>query len=134
LPEVPAAADDHRSHYQGRNFLRLLLAMGLPVFVLYCRIVASIAAERSRSSPSVHSALLRTESVCLILYFVVQLVCAVQLQKMFRKPANRGIYVLQYLGALLIGVLFSVCSAAVLEAFGYELLLRGGRYTQTGVE
>ncbi len=101
-----------RTHYQGKNLLRLLLALAIPTGLLYLRIVFE------------YIRLLYWSDAALGLFFVVQLIAARYLQQLFRPAASKLGSVLQYGGAVLFGLFCSVTGAVMLEGFGYNFFLR----------
>lgn len=99
-------------HYRGKNLLRLLLALAIPAGVLYLRVVFE------------YLRLLYWSDVALGLFFLVQLIAARYLQRFFRPAVTMLGGVLQYGGAVLLGLFCSVTGAVMLEGFGYNFFLR----------
>jgi hypothetical protein len=117
-------AASHRAKYQGKQLLSLMLAICLPAALLYIRLVLALAAGSSRATPAQSSALNRCSLAVLLVFFAVQLACARYLQRLFPAAANPVKAALQYLGVLLLCVLFSLTGAILLEAFGWNVFLR----------
>lgn len=99
-------------HYQGKNLLRLLLALAIPTGLLYLRVVFE------------YLRLLYWSDVALGLFFLVQLIAARYLQRFFRPAITKLGRALQYGGAVLVGLFCSVAGAVMLEGFGYNFFLR----------
>ena len=99
-------------HYQGKNLLRLLLALAIPTGLLYLRVVFE------------YLRLVYYSEAVLGRFFVVQLIAARYLQRLFQPAASKLGSVLQYGGALLMGLFCSITGAVMLEGFGYNFFLR----------
>ena len=116
---------EHTARYQGRQLLSLMLAVCLPAALLYIRLVLALAAGSTRATPAQAAMLNRASLAVLLVFFVAQLLCARYLQSLFpRRPPTRLRNVLEYVAALLMGLLFSLTGAIVLEAFGWNVFLR----------
>lgn len=98
--------------------------MFVPPALLYLRLVLGIAAADSRVGPQQSLWLGRSSLAALIVFFVVQLLCARYLQRMFTPNWNTAKNVLLYFAFLIFCVLFSLTAAVTLEAFGLNLFLR----------
>jgi hypothetical protein len=122
--EAIASAPHGRSAYQGGNLLRLLLAFGVPAFVLFLRIVLAIAASSSRVTTGQVAWLNRASYAILPVFFVLELFCARYVQRLLRPARTPVVSALQYVGVLALCLFFSVCGAIGCEAFGYALFLR----------
>ena len=126
--EATAAPAPHdRTRYEGKNLLRLLLALGGPAFVLFLRIVLAIAAGRSAITASELAWLNRASLVILAAFFVLELFCARYVQGLLRPARTRFIDAVQFIGVLVLCLFFSVCGAVACEAFGYAVFLRVGQ-------
>jgi len=110
--------------YRGKRLGYLLLALCLPAGLLYLRLVFGLAAGDTRVMPAEAAWLSRLSMASLIIFFVVQAVCARYLQRIFWPPGKALQDVLRYLGILLFCVLFSLTGAITLEAFGLNVFLR----------
>ena len=115
---------DHRARYQGKQLFSLMLAMCVPAALLYIRLVLGLAASEMPVTPAQANALNRWAVVALTLFFVAQFVAARYVQRMLPRPSGRVRDALQYVGVLLMCLLFSLTGAIVLEAFGWNLFLR----------
>lgn len=91
-----------------------------PAAVLFLRIVVSFAAERAPRLRVVDGPLL-------FLFFAVQLAAAWYLRRLLPERKSPVVSGLQVTGVFLLGLLFSVTGAVMLEAFGYSLFYRLGR-------
>jgi uncharacterized membrane protein len=115
------------SRYQGKNLLYLLLSICLPAGLLYLRLVLGLAATNTRVTSAQALWLNRASLGALVLFFIVQLICARYVQRLL-KPRQTGVgKSLQYGAVLLLCVFFSLTGAIMLEAFGFNLFLRAGR-------
>jgi hypothetical protein len=99
-------------HYRGKNLLRLLLALAIPTGLLYLHVVFE------------YLRLAYYSEAVLGLFFVVQLIAARYLQRLFQPAASKLGRALQYGGAVLLGLFCSVTGAVMLEGFGYNFFLR----------
>jgi hypothetical protein len=115
---------ERRTQYEGKNLLRIVLAMILPAFLLYLRLVASVAYDRTTPESAARGPLLHAQTILLIAFVIVQILSAIPMAKLFGAARNQFVRVLQYLGALAFGTFFSICAAVLLQAFGYQFLLR----------
>lgn len=111
-------------HYQGKNLLRLLLALAIPTGLLYLRVVFAVAAGAGGVNHAEYVRLLYCSDAALGLFFVVQLIAARYLQRFFRPAVTKLGSALQYGGAVLVGLFCSVTGAVMLEGFGYNFFLR----------
>ena len=116
-----------RSTYQGKNLLRLLLALGLPALILYFGNVLAFAASETRVSQAEYSMLIRASRTLAVLFFVAELGCARYVQRLLARPSSRFRSALQYLGALLLCVFISAGAAIACESFGYTLYMHARR-------
>ena len=125
---APTSKHD-RSRYEGKNLLRLLLALGVPALILYFGVTLSLAASESRVTHGQYLALTRASRVFSGLFFVVQLGCARYVQRLLKTPSSRAGNALQYVAVLLLCIFISATAAVACEAFGYEFFLgvRGSR-------
>lgn len=123
----PAGSPRHDlSRYQGKNLLRLLLAICLPAGILYLRLVLGLAAAGTRVTARQSLWLNRASIGAQILFFGLQLICARYVQHLL-KPRQTGVgKALQYGAVLLLCVFFSLTGAVMLEAFGFNVFLRAG--------
>lgn len=123
---APAVRD--RTRYQGKNLALLLLAMGLPAAMLYLRILlGTIVGYTHHMSPPELNRLTLLSNAALVAFFVVQLACAVYIQRLVpprRSPVGRF---LQYLAVLALCVVLSITGAVLFEGFGVAILMRAGR-------
>ena len=110
--------------YQGKNLLRLLLALAIPTGLLYLRVVFAVAASERNVSHAEYVRVLYCSEAALGLFFVVQLIAARYLQRFFRPAVTKLGGALQYAGAVLLGLFCSVTGAVMLEGFGYNFFLR----------
>ncbi len=115
-----------RTRYQGKNLLYLLAAMCLPAGLLYTRLVLGLAATDSRVGPQQSLWLARSSIMALVLFFVLQVVCARYVQNLL--PARQSMVgkAGQYSAVLALCILFSLTGAIVLEAVGLNVFLRAG--------
>ena len=125
---MPVAAANpprhYRSRYEGKNLLRLLLALGVPAFILYLRIVFLFAADTAGLSHAPGVWLVRASYLVLFIFVIVQAFCARYVQKLLRPAKTRLRDALQYLAIFAMCVFFSITGAIACEAFGYNLFLR----------
>ena len=112
------------SRYQGKNLLYLLLAICLPAGLLYLRLVLGLAAIDHRVTPAQSVGLNRASFCALILFFLVQLLCARYVQRLLKLRLTVLGRVLQYGAVLLLCIFFSLTGAIMLEAFGFNVFLR----------
>ena len=117
-------AASHRAKYQGKQLLSLMLAICLPAALLYIRLVLALAAGSSHATQAQSAALNGWSLAVLLVFFAVQLVCSRYVQRLFPIPRSRFKEGLQYVGVLLLCLLFSLTGAILLEAFGWNLFLR----------
>ncbi|MBV9033431.1 MAG: hypothetical protein JO182_02965 [Acidobacteriaceae bacterium] len=121
---------EDRSHdltrYQGKNLLRLLLAVCIPAGLLYLRLVLGLAATDTRVTSVQSTWLNRASILALIVFFVVQLVCARYVQRLLNLCQTTIGKFLQYVAVLLLCIFFSLTGAIMLEAFGFNVFLRVG--------
>ena len=122
--EAIASVSHDRSAYQGRNLLRLLLAFGVPAFLLFLRIVLAIAASDWRVTAGQVAWLNRASYAILAVFFVLELFCARYVQRLLRPARTPLVNALQYLGMLALCLFFSICGAVACEAFGYAFFIR----------
>ena len=117
-----------RSQYEGKNLARLLVAIGLPAGLLYLRILLSSVANYTNALTAAQiNRLTLLSNLLLVAFFLVQILCARYIQRLVpprHTPIGRS---LQFAGVLLLCVVMSVTGAVVLEAFGYNFLIRSGR-------
>jgi hypothetical protein len=102
-----------------------LIALCLPVGLLYLRLVFGLAASDSRLSASDNTRFEHLSMAALAVFVIAQVVAALYLKRMFPPRPGFGAQALQYTGALVIGILFSLTGAISLEAFGFAFFLRG---------
>src|SRR5690349_1553430 len=116
-----------RSRYQGKRLARLLTVLIVPALILYMRVVLAIVAGRAGANAG---AISRISDVLLVPFCAVQAGCAWYLSKLLKKPGGRVREALQYGGVLVMCIFCSITGAIVLEAFGYNLVVRvlGSRY------
>jgi hypothetical protein len=107
-----------RARYEGKNLLRLLLALTVPSLLLYLRLVLAIAA-----SPRA----MQASYVVLLVFLAAQAVAARRIQYLFRPTRTRMMDALQFLAVFTVCLFFSVCGAIACEAFGYAVFLRFAR-------
>ena len=125
MPVAAAQRSKHdRSRYEGKNLLRLLLALGLPAFILYLRIVFLFAADTVGLSHGSGVWLVRASYLVLFIFLIVQAFCARYVQKLLRPAGTRLVDALKYLAILAMCVFFSITGAIACEAFGYNVFLR----------
>ena len=125
MPVAAAQRSKHdRSRYEGKNLLRLLLALGLPAFILYLRIVFLFAADTAGSTHGPGIWLVRASYLVLIIFVIVQAFCARYIQKLLTPVNTRLLDALQYLAIFAVCVFFSITGAIACEAFGYNVFLR----------
>ena len=118
-----------KTRYQGRNLAYLLLAICLPAALLFLRILFGVIATDRRVTPEQSASLVVVANIALVLFFAVQLLCALYVQRLAPPRRTRAGQALQYAGVLLMCVFFSLTGAVILEAFGLNLFLRaGGRH------
>jgi len=117
-------AASHRARYQGKQLFSLMLAICLPAAILYIRLVLGLAATKAGTSPAQAEALNYWSLAALIVFFAVQLIAARYVQRLFPPASNPVKSGLQYAGVFLICLLFSLTGAIMLEAFGWNVLLR----------
>ncbi len=110
--------------YRGKKLGYLLLALCLPAGLLYLRLVFGLAAADTRVLPAQAVWLARLSLASLVVFFLVQAVCARYLQRIFWPPVNSLRDAIRYIGVLLFCVLFSLTGAITLEAFGMNVFLR----------
>ena len=123
----PAGSPRHDpTRYQGKNLLYLLLAICLPTGLLYLRLVLGLAATNTRVTPAQAIRLNRASICALIVFFVVQLICARYVQQLLKLRQTVIGKALQYGTVLLLCVFFSLTGAIILEAFGFNVFLRIG--------
>lgn len=120
----------HSSRYEGKNLLRLLLAMGVPAVILYLRIVFAIAGARTATGSQARLWLEGGSYAVLAVFLVVQALCARYVQRLLRPASNRLRDALQYAGVFAMCVFFSVSGAIACEAFGYAVFLRAAPRVQ----
>ncbi len=124
-PEAVQSPSQHSpKNYRGRNLLFLLLAVGAPAGILYSRLVFGYVASESRVSSSQIQWLSWLSNIALVLFFVVQLICARYVQRLLKTRATLPGRALQYVGVLLLCTLLSMAGTVLLEVFGYTLFLR----------
>ena len=112
----------HAELYRGHKLLFLLLALCGPAALLFLRITLSFAAERSKSASS--SAWLNGLGlVALIAFFAAQLWAAWYMRVLIPARPQAWAQALQFIAVFLIGLLFSIVGAVMLEAFGYSLFI-----------
>jgi hypothetical protein len=116
---------DHRSRYQGKNLLYLLLSFGVPILLLYFSLTASVVARESqvgRQNPLLFDIVSRAFAT---LFYGSQFCAAWYLTRIFfPSRATKTVAAFRYI-AVLLGTLFcSMCGAVACEAFGYDLFLR----------
>jgi hypothetical protein len=116
---------DHRSRYRGKNLLYLLLALGIPILLLYCSLTATFIAGETPVGRQ-HSTLLAilSRGFATLFYFVQFLAVWYLKRTFFPAPSSKPIRALQFTGLLIGALLCSVCGAIACEAFGYDLFLR----------
>ena len=125
MPVAAAKPRRHdRSRYEGKNLLRLLLALGLPAFILYLRIVFLFAADTAGSNHGPGVWLVRASYLVLLIFVIVQAFCARYVQRLLQPAKTRLLDALQYLAIFAMCVFFSITGAIACEAFGYNLFLR----------
>lgn len=113
-----------KTRYQGKNLAYLLLAICLPAALLFLRILFGVIAADLRITPEQSAYLVVIADVALALFFIAQLLCAVYLQRLVPPRPTRAGRALQYAGVLIMGLLFSITGAVMLEAFGLNVFLR----------
>jgi len=114
------------TRYQGKNLLRLLLAICLPAGILYLRLVLGLAATDTRVTSVQFIWLNRASTLALIMFFAVQLICARYIQRLLKLRQTALGKFLQYGAVLLLCIFFSLTGAVILEAFGFNFFLRVG--------
>jgi hypothetical protein len=112
-----------RSRYEGRNLLRLLSALGIPILILYFSVTCALTAGRTGQGAA--GALSVTARILAFTFYASQLYCAFRVQRaLFRPPATVAMTALQYLVVLLVCFIISITGAIACEAFGYNVFLR----------
>ncbi|HLH04087.1 MAG TPA: hypothetical protein VKX25_15080 [Bryobacteraceae bacterium] len=91
------------------------------------RIVLGVTASETPMPRAQSAVLNRWAAVMLVFFFLAQLIAAAYVQRLFPRPAHRIWTALQYIGVLLLCILFSLTGAIVLEAFGWNFFLRVSR-------
>jgi hypothetical protein len=125
--ETAVSASHDRTRYEGRNLLLLLLALFGPAFVLFLKIVCSIAASAKGITPEQVTWLNRAGYVILTTFFLLEIVCARYASGLLR-PARTALgSAVQYAGVLVLCLFISYCGAVTCEAFGYVVFLRVAR-------
>ncbi len=114
------------ARYQGKNLAFVLLAVCVPAALLYLRLLLGILATSSRVTAVQAARLTLLSNVTLAIFFASQLISARYQQKMLKARATTIGKTLQYAAVLLMGLIFSVTGAIMLEAFGFAVFLRAG--------
>lgn len=120
-PEIPRHNPDR---YRGKNLLFLLLATGVPAGFLYLRLVFGYVALTDHRTLAPSTSFIWAANLSLLLFFIAQLISAWYLQRLLKRPVTLAGYFLQYVAVLIGCLLVSVTAAVLLEAFGYEFVLR----------
>ncbi|MBV9269249.1 MAG: hypothetical protein JO061_23975 [Acidobacteriaceae bacterium] len=103
--------------------LRLLLALGVPILVLYLSITCAVAA--ARAGQGIVGGLTAAAHVLAFAFYGVQVYCAFLVQRaLFARPSTMMLTALQYALVLLVCVVISITGAIACEAFGYNVFLR----------
>jgi len=121
--------ESHRhdlNRYQGKNLLRLLLAICLPTGILYLRLVLGLAATGTRVTPAQSAWLNRGSIFALTVFFAVQLICARYIQRLLKLRQTAMGSFLQYAAVVLLCIFLSLTGTIILEAFGFNFFLRAG--------
>ena len=122
--ESTAASRQDITRYQGKRLLYLLAAMFVPAALLYLSIVFSLAASRPAEKFQQQIWMLRFALMSLAFFVPVQLAAAGYIQTILRRRASRIGKVLQYLAVLGLSLIISFIATLVLEAAGFNLLMR----------
>ena len=120
----PAERRHHPARYQGKNLAYLLLAICFPAGLLFLRLLFGVAATDTRITPRQSAWFGGLSYVALALFFLAQLICARYLQRLLRPRSSLPGKSLQYVLVLLMGLVFSLTGAIMLESFGLNLFLR----------
>ena len=104
--------------------LLLLLAIASPAGLLYLRLVLEQISSQGQLARTQVTWLTWASNGTLALFFVAQLICARYVQRLLKPSITFFGSALQYSAVLLLCLLFSVCGAVLLEAFGYYFFLR----------
>jgi hypothetical protein len=119
---IPAPHD--RSRYEGKNLLKLLLALLGPAFILFLNIALSTAG-RAPGFSAEGARLMRWCSLAILaVFFLLEVFCARYVQRLLRPAASLMRDAAQYVAVLALCLFTSYCGAVICEAFGYEVLLR----------
>jgi hypothetical protein len=121
----PAAHD--RSRYEGKNLLRLLIALGAPALILSFSMTLAFAASETPVTHNQYATLLLASRITSWIFFVVELFCARYVQGLLRIQVSKLRSALQYVGALLFCIFISVVSAIACQSFGYRFYLAAHR-------
>lgn len=123
--DAAATASHDRTQYQGRNLLILLLALFGPAFVLFLKIVCSIAESANGISPATLMWLNRGSYLLLTMFLLLEIGAAWYVTKRLLPPGRTALAgAVRYAGVLLLCLFISYCGAVSCEAFGYVVFLR----------
>lgn len=118
------SSDHHSDRYRGKNLLVLLLAVGVPAALLYFRVVLKYIESASRLTSTQLNWLSLSSDIALVLFLVVELLCARYVQRLLKPAATNIGFAVQYLGVFALCFLLSIIGAVLLEGFGYMFFLR----------
>ena len=112
------------TRYQGKRLLYLLAAMFLPAAFLYLSIVFSLTAQKSSETARQQLWMLCLAFSALAIFVPAQLFSARYIQTILRPRASRAGKLVQYLAVLAMSLVISLIAVLVLEAAGFNLLIR----------
>ena len=108
----------------GRNLLLLMLAIAVPAGLLFFRVVLEYVAGGSEWTGKQLEQFSWGAKGILTLFAAAQLLAARHVQRMLEARRTLVGQALQYAAVLLVCLLFSIVGAVLLEAFGFEFVLR----------
>jgi hypothetical protein len=120
----PAKSQHDRTRYQGKNRAYLILAICIPVGLLYLRLVLGLAATEARVEPQQAGRLNQLSTVVLYVFYGAQCICAWYVQQKTTRPGPLVKRAAAYVTVLLVCVFCSITGAVMLEAFGLNVFLR----------
>jgi hypothetical protein len=121
-----SATSSHRAQYEGKNLQRLLIAVCVPPALLFLRLVCGMVASDGRFPAAQRGVLGAAAIAFLALFVAAELWAAYDLQRLLPARGNLIWRILQYVLLLVFCLAMSLIGATILEAFGYNLLVRAG--------
>ena len=121
------ARDHDLTGYRGKNLALLVVALCLPAALLYLRLLFGILATSNRVTVAQADRLNALANAALVLFFIAQVISAWYQERRLRPRKTLLGRVLQYLAVFLMGILFSLMGAILLESFGFAVFLRSAK-------